>query len=368
MLEQQLLVQSISNAGEIFGGLIKTAMSVPFTECQVLMAYASYKGCSLINTELSNKIPHWNRVKKCWLISIDGGVTEPNALEFLSELRNSEVRIPNAQEVLQNNLHSKKRFHHKLYLFNAPSKESLAIFSGSPNLTVSGLYTNNEQATSLICRPAYDKKQQVVYKSLCKQKELFDNLFIQSDLLTSKLLRDYRAKAKQPTFNREDNNKLIEKIDEPNSVVSLNEAVSLATASYFWIEAGSGIGNWHVGNKGNQLDLQRGARVFFGFSPKFVSPNTILGDVRIIYNGGHYNGTMKFGDNKMDKLNLPPCNLFDIPTYVNKTLLFKRNSNGSFELKIGQARDIELWKRLSQEQNSSYKMRSGREFGVFRKL
>jgi hypothetical protein len=74
---------------------------------------------------------------------------------------------------------------------------------------------------------------------------------------------------------------------------------------------------------------------------------------------------MRFGNNYMDKLNLP------IPTdegpeeYEGTTLLFERRADGAFNMLVGTSADVRGWKRRSRRQGTLYQMRSGREYGVF---
>jgi len=366
MFKQELIIQSSNNAGEIFDSLMNTAVSIEFSEFEILMAYASYRGCYLFHEELTKRFAGWSKVKKRWLISIDGGVTEPKALKFLRDLNNSEVKIPHAKEILARNLRPKTLFHHKLYLFDAPMKKSLAIYTGSPNLTASGLYTNNEQATSIICHPRYTTEDEEKFLLTYKIKSIIQKLYEEAELLNDEILKKYEEKAKRPKFNREDDNEISEKIAEENAVIPITQGIALATSNNLWVEIKTEISNYHVGNKGSQLDLQRGVRTFFGFNSNNVPTNTIFGSIRLKYQNNYYDGTLKFGNNQMDKLNLPPCDNPGPTTYVNQTVLFERKSNGVFELKIGTASDKKRWKSLSEKQGTLFELRSGRKFGVFR--
>jgi hypothetical protein len=57
---------------------------------------------------------------------------------------------------------------------------------------------------------------------------------------------------------------------------------------------------------------------------------------------------MRFGNNHMDKLNLPIPGELGPPTYENQTLLFERTGD-IFDLCIGSPQEIIEWKRLSME-------------------
>ncbi len=117
---------------------------------------------------------------------------------------------------------------------------------------------------------------------------------------------------------------------------------------------------------GNQIDLRRGSRVFFGFGTGNVPRNSPLGTVRIRYGRHTRDCNMRFGNNSMDKLNLPIPGDPGPETYRNQTLLFQRKSNGVFSMRLGSPQEINEWKRLSRQQATLFRMsNSGREYGTF---
>jgi hypothetical protein len=77
---------------------------------------------------------------------------------------------------------------------------------------------------------------------------------------------------------------------------------------------------------GSQLDLPKGARVFFGFSPAPVPRNTTFGSVLIqVPSFPEITRTVRYGNNQMDKVNLPVPGTAAPPTgYENRNLLFVR--------------------------------------------
>ncbi|GAI35801.1 unnamed protein product, partial [marine sediment metagenome] len=123
------------------------------------------------------------------------------------------------------------------------------------------------------------------------------------------------------------------------------------------------VQNRGPGKPGNQIDMHRGTRVFFGFDVANVVPNTALGPVVIAFEGETNYRSLRYGNNGMDKITLPA--LQPPRTYANRTLLFQRQPKGVFELVIGTSQQASKWQRLSLQQNGLYQMQSGREFGVF---
>src|SRR5687768_14051543 len=121
MFTYQMFVQAPTNIGAIHRGLLKSAMSGDFDYLTVAVAYATTKGTTALVDAFEKNIGQWADMEKEWFISIDNGITEPQALQALSELPNSRVWIPNAEKVLEANLRPKARFHMKSYLFGSQS-------------------------------------------------------------------------------------------------------------------------------------------------------------------------------------------------------------------------------------------------------
>ncbi len=116
-----------------------------------LYAFATNKGVRLLAAAASPSA-NWSRSHKRWVISIDGGITEPDALRFLLSLRRSEVRIHDAEELLTRRLRPIHRFHPKTLLLERPMSPSrpVGILVGSANLTFNGLCFGHEHAMTVI--------------------------------------------------------------------------------------------------------------------------------------------------------------------------------------------------------------------------
>jgi HKD family nuclease len=366
MYQHDFFVQTREHTGEILRGLVLTATSAQFNQVTIAIAYATKVGCKFLNESFNSNVQGWRRLKKKWLVSIDHGTTEPAALEFLSGMSNSEVRIANAELVLRAHLRPKTSFHNKLYFFEGRDDESpIGLFSGSANLTLSGLYVNNEQATASILTPPFSKSDRAYYDHIKRQIEVINSVFASSALLDDELLSKYREIWK-PRRSSEDRTKLVRRISNPAEYLPLSKAVAIAAARYFWTEVKYVVPNLGQGVPGNQIDLQRGSRVFFDFSAKDVPRNTVLGSVLIRFGGEVVDCHMRFGNNQMDKLNLPRPSTHGVRNYRNQTLLFKRNEDGIFDLHIGSPQEIADWKRRSRHQGTLYRMQGGREYGVFK--
>jgi hypothetical protein len=74
---------------------------------------------------------------------------------------------------------------------------------------------------------------------------------------------------------------------------------------------------------------------------------------------------MRFGNNLMDKLDLPLPDEEGPSTYRNTVLLFERLRPGEFQLRVGTPREISRWRSASRRAGTGYSMRGGRQYGVF---
>lgn len=143
------------------------------------------------------------------------------------------------------------------------------------------------------------------------------------------VLDDYRAQFVAGTHRqdlREEQTELVVRASVPDPVTSYGDVVSFAAADALWIQTYSLSANLGPGNPGSQLDCRKGTRAFFGFTAGDVLPNTTFGSV-YIQASGHQptERTLRFGDNQMDKINLPLPGIDGPATYDNAFLLFERS-------------------------------------------
>lgn len=113
---------------------------------------------------------------------------------------------------------------------------------------------------------------------------------------------------------------------------ALTEA--LTNAQTLWVETDRLYANLANG-VGNQLDTPRGTRVFFGFPPDQVDLNTVLGHIELQVPGFEpETRSVRFGNNAMDKVNLPRPGLRGPANYDNSYLIFDRLGTGASELPL----------------------------------
>jgi len=337
------------------------AGAAAFNRVTGFFAFASFKGARLLTGALAES-PNWAAASKRWIISIDGGITEPGALRHLLRLRKAEVRVPDAEELLARKLRPIHRFHPKTVVFERQSATlaPTAIMVGSANLTCNGLCFGHEHAMSVHAAsgalPGAVSSGVVELEIVVSMATVIDAAFID---------RYEAVRPAAPVLPEEFEDERADLILHERPVIPPTMAASLAAASHFWIEIEYVVANRGRLEEGNQIDMQRGSRVFFGFGDQTLPKNSAIGSVRILFGEHSANRNLRFGNNSMDKLDLPIPGAEGPPSYAGKTLLFTRESATSFRLSVGTAADIAKWKASSRAAATLFTMRGGRQFGVF---
>lgn len=328
-----------------------------------LYAFASLKGATLLERALSES-PSWRKASKRWVLSIDGGITEPAALTFLRRLPRSEVRVPDGEELLAHGLRPTHRFHPKTLILERRSTgfAPVALMVGSANLTCNGLCFGHEHVISA----TVSARDGVLPIPLAQGINELEKIIASSTVIDDDFVRRYAAaRPKVPRLSEEFEDRRAKLILNDGAGMPPLQTAALAAARCFWIDLEYVVPNRGPGVEGNQIDMPRGSRVFFGFSDTAVLRNSPIGTVQIIYTGRSTRRNLRFGNNSMDKLDLPIPGIDGPQSYKNQTLLFSREPARSFRLTAGTAADIASWKARSTAEHALFKMHSGREFGVF---
>lgn len=109
---------------------------------RVGVAFASEAGARTLRSLCPSRA--FDEVPKSWLVGIENGLTQPEALAYLAELPDSEVRVPFGKKSLESaGLRAPTFFHPKIYAYG--SEDAMTIVSSSANLTEGGLIRNTEQ-------------------------------------------------------------------------------------------------------------------------------------------------------------------------------------------------------------------------------
>lgn len=346
-----------------------------YTTVDVAVAYASAAGVQLLDDALASA--RWERSSKRFLVSIDFGITQPRALDQIAQLPNSEVRIPNAFQVLASpHLLPRSTFHAKAFIFRGASwNESCATVMGSANLTASALATGSEIVVgqSWSRRPSRSERRQL--QTLKNTIAWFDDAWASSvpwhDVRDA--YRDAYRRRPRPRKPPEERTDAVKRYLTPTVGPDVSGAltVQLASARHLWIHTGAIPKNRGPEKPGNQLDMPRGTRVFFGFGSERVPRNHIFGniEIRVRRPGNQFvDRSVRFGNNEMDKVNLPIPEQNDIDSYDHSYLVFTRldpttESGSGFELDVTDERAIVALKSAAVN-FVDLSMASGRKYGL----
>src|SRR4051812_4107863 len=105
-------------------------------QLRVAVGFASEAGARVFRGLCDG--PGFEAVPKRWLVGIENGLTQPEALAYLSTLPDSEVRVPFGEKSLASGgLRAPTFFHPKLYAYDG--ERTRAVVSASANLTAGGL-------------------------------------------------------------------------------------------------------------------------------------------------------------------------------------------------------------------------------------
>ena len=372
MFQSHLIVQDSESGriSEIYRSIVSLADASKFRSLRVAVAYASLAGCKNLSEGLDRCLgSRWKSMNKEWMISVDFGRTDADALEFLSELPKSSVRIPNGLSVLQNKLIPKNCFHPKMFAFGASDAWSggpMALFCGSANLTLSGLHSGTEQGISLIWKPPLAPEEEDKLQAIYERLVWWLDNWKRSVPVTSSFLSRYRKI--RPEYPREDDSLLLKGYaSAKNTEIKLEEGLLWGQARCLWVQTHKLYKNLGKAKPGNQVDLRRGTRVYFGLGPQSVSPNTVLGQVILQYKSMRQRKcSVRFGDNSMDKVNLPVPGKDGPRTYDNTFLHFERIEPGLFRVRlVRDQKELQIWRKKSQRQGLLYIMSGGRQFGLY---
>lgn len=355
-------VQRPAQGAVILNAYRALATSIPFDRITGLYAFASLKGARLLHDALSES-SSWDSAVKRWVLSIDGGITEPEAIGFLLRQRRTEVRVPNAEELLASRLRPKRRFHPKTLLLERAITDLVptGVIVGSANLTCNGLCFGHEHAMS-----AWTTASDNLASSLSTGLNELATVVDEATAVDASFVNRYAAiRPARPTLLEEFEDVRADQILQENPVIPATRSASLAAASNFWIDIEYVVPNRGKNEEGNQIDMQRGSRVFFGFGDHRLPRNSPIGSVQIMYEGHSAPRNLRFGNNQMDKLDLPIPGSEGPPSYSHQTLLFTLEAPGRYRLSVGSPATIADWKRRSELAGTRFSMQGGREFGVF---
>ena len=324
------------------------------------MAYSTRSGCERLVKYVSARIGQrtWEATSKHFVTSLDFGLTEPSALEFLANQAASNVYIANASLATSTSLMPARAYHPKLYLFDTPNRTGFVV--GSANLTNSALISNTE-----VVMAGTDQPQN-------SWNDLWTELVHETTPLTSDILEAYRRRWVRPQGRTvEPEPQPAPPVIRPTAQPVFWDAVSAnridpMAFNQFWVEAGS----MSSGGSHNQLEMPRGANRFFGFRhTRYGDAHLIIGFPALTLRGQTWGDRPLtwHGNNRMERINLPTRTQGGF-RYENTVVLFRRHNRG-FEINAVPWNDEETiaWRAASAALDTIFRLgeRGARICGLF---
>lgn len=249
------------------------------------VAYATKPACEELVRVLRASARSYTATTKQWIISMDFGFTQPPALEYLSNLPKSQVRIFDAKRVLKRPmLRPVQAFHPKVYSVDGNGHGYFAAVIGSGNLTKGGLGSNVEAGALLI-----DRRGGSTSNSF---RTWWDELWANSIDLTPLLLDQYKKSRRYspiavapPGSTPAEAEATPAILRRPPQARAGQPALPSSGATHLWFEmwnlpvkGGRPGGNLNGGSK-NQADLpkQGNPEEFFGLSLAGKAKGATLG-------------------------------------------------------------------------------------------
>jgi PLD-like domain len=360
-------------------GLIVSALEalseLRLTGLRIAVAYASLAGVRLLMPRLKLRAgAAWAAAPKTILTSFDFGLTDPGALQHLTDDPDGyEVRVSDPSVLDRAYLRPSIAFHPKMYVFDKGATSDVLL--GSPNLTDRALTLNTEVAVLQVGlhRPGV-------------LDDAWDLMIGGSAIVDEPLLDRYRAlrprlqpPAREPGRTRpvdglvgEDpvTESILDAVLDPRRLQVFADAVDagLRPEEYgnLWIEAGS----MTSGGSHNQLELPRAANKFFGFAfNDYGNAHQVIGLPTIIARGNLWTDRPLtwHGHNRMERLNLPTFGQGGF-RYEGAAVLFRRMVDG-FEIEVAEWTSplAIAWRYASGRLDSTYRLghATARTCGLF---
>jgi hypothetical protein len=367
-MKQQYIVQPWG--AEQYAELFRIAMrDRSYTEFYAAVAYATWGGVRVLDRVARECLGSgWDGTQKRWLVGVDWCRSDPAALDRLAALPNSAVRVPNGESLVRRaGCRATTPYHPKLFVFRGEAAS--AIICGSGNLSASGLTKGCECGCLSLVNHRQPDDGDGPRQLTCLLAWFEDSWGRASDFAS--LVDGYRQRCKRllkdgrSTPTDDDGQPVSPTEARRRRTLTDSQIRALRTFDSLWIEAGALGANLGRGVPGNQLDMTRYMRVFFGVPAVDVAKNTELDQIALVWDGEHHaDRTLRFGDNGMDKLNVPSAGDRGPMFYRDKTLLFTRQPDGAYRFVVGDRARALLWKRRSSRLGQRYEMPGGREWGL----
>lgn len=225
----------------------KKLEDMPYDEVLISVAYMTVAGVRTLIPNLIEAPP----AKSKWLIGLDDYVTQPGAIEVVSRIPGSEVRVVSYRE-------QGLRFHPKVYIFhqNAKPRRALTVL-GSSNLTAQALAGNAEANVFL------EPKNSDGFK---KFENLWNELWCLGHPPTPLEMDAYRKEYEQAKGVRIKSAIVSKKMRGAEILSSDDAELDPRQANLCWIECG------YITAMGREIELKAEQGLFFGLDPAGGEP------------------------------------------------------------------------------------------------
>lgn len=309
-----------------------------------LYAYATQSGVVAFDIALGSAF--WDEVPSRWLFGIDYGRTQPQALKYILEKPNAEVRIYDGTWVVDSDgFLPRHDFHMKTSFLINKSAPRFGMVGGSGNFSSNGLRRATECGTTF-CTNEKAEFKKTFHSAFRAAETLWLGATPAEDIVDA-----YEQRWKSSDIME------VEELDDQAPIYDEVEA--------FWIEAGYVTRNRGVDKPGNQIDMPRGMNRYFGFNaPEDLAVNSIIGNVTFEPPfGGIVSNNLRLGNNKMEKISLPIPETHGFDMYDGKVLVFSRK-DGRFQMWALESADFET--AFGHRLGAVRVMGSGRRYGYIK--
>jgi hypothetical protein len=205
---------------------------------RVASAFSSEAGVDTFRAKFANS-DDFDAADNRWLIGIQEGLTQPEALRRLHSLPRSDVRVPFGSDALADpGLRAATFFHPKVYYFENSRSGEVRIASASANLTFRGLTQSVEQVLTW-CGRRHDSEAVAFNR-------WWDEVWVRADVVDPAFVDAYEAKRpSMPTSTP--------------TATAAPAAADLYAANVYWIE----LTRKPEGGSFNQVELLSNGHLFF---------------------------------------------------------------------------------------------------------
>lgn len=326
------------------------------------VAYSTARGCQRLISRITERIGQadWDSSEKIFVTSLDWGMTDPSALQYLADQENSRVFVANADIVERQDFVPRRAYHPKMYLFDSEVETSFVV--GSANLTENALVRNTEVVLAGNEVPVTGSWDSAWTAAL-----------LDATPLTTELLAAYSQLWRRPACREVEPDPALPRV-RPSGAIGRrvfgdavqDGAVRPMEYRHFWVESGS----MSSGGSHNQLELPRGANSFFGFTfENYGDTHETIGYPCITMRRRRWTDRPLtwHGNNRMERLNLPTRRQGGF-NYPYTAIMFRRHDDG-FELQTAAWDDDEAgaWRSASETLGAVFRLgeRGERICGLF---